>query len=143
MSALLDPPESQRPEAAQYQSASSGIWQLAWQRLKRDRVAMASLVIVALFMFVILLSALGLIASNWDDQVGVSYASPTFIGKVDNSEALSAEAALPELAVNLLSRVHDQRVHQYQYAATIASFSILAMIRTSARSAALVAESRR
>ncbi len=93
MSTLVD-----RPEATSYQSASSGIWRLAWRRLQRDRVAMVSLVIVALFMFVILLSALGLIAKNWDDQVGVSYASPTFIGNVDNSEALSAEEALPELA---------------------------------------------
>ena len=60
MSALTDRPESQRPGVAlgqppsQYQSASSGIWQLAWQRLKRDRVAMVSLTVVAVFMFVIL-----------------------------------------------------------------------------------------
>ena len=103
MSAVLDRPTSQ------YQSASSGIWQLAWQRLKRDRVAMVSLVIVALFMLVILLSALGLIAKNWDDQVGVSYASPTFMGKIDNSEALSAEAALPELAVPKDATIVDLR----------------------------------
>ena len=82
-----------------YQSQSAGIWQLAWQRLKRDRVAMVSLVVVALFMFVILLSALGLVAKNWDDQVGVSFATPTFSGSAESGEALSAEAALPELAV--------------------------------------------
>lgn len=115
MSALTDPPVSQRPGVAlgqpptQYQSASSGIWQLAWQRLKRDRVAMVSLTVVALFMLVILLSALGLIAKNWDDQVGVSFASPGFIGKVDKGEALRAEAALPELAVPKDAAIVDLR----------------------------------
>jgi ABC-type dipeptide/oligopeptide/nickel transport system permease subunit len=103
MSAVLDRPESQ------YQSASSGIWQIGWQRLKQDRVAMVSLVVVGLFLLTIVLSALGLIARDWDDQVGVSYASPSFLGKVDNTEALSAEAAISELAVPKDATIVDLR----------------------------------
>ena len=101
MSSLEDRPERQ------YQSGSSGIWLIAWKRLKQDSIAVVSLVTVALFMFVIVLSALGLIANKWDDQVGVSYASPGFLGKVENTEALSAEAALPELAVPKDAQIVD------------------------------------
>ena len=101
MSALDNRPESQ------YQRGSSGLWSIAWQRLKQDRVAMVSLVIVASFMLIIIFSALGLIASKWDDQVGVTYASPSFLGKVENTEALSAEAALPELAVPKDAKIAD------------------------------------
>ena len=93
MNAIADRPESE------HHSGSSSIWQLAWRHLKRDRVAMVSLFIVVAFMIVIALSALGLIAKNWDDQVGVSFASPSFAGQSDHGEALSAEDALPELAV--------------------------------------------
>ncbi len=103
MSAVLDRLERQ------YQSGSSGIWQIAWRRLKGDRVAMVSLVVVGLFLLTIVLSALGLIARDWDDQVGVSYASPSFLGKVDNTEALSAGAAIPELAVPIDATIVDLR----------------------------------
>jgi ABC-type dipeptide/oligopeptide/nickel transport system permease subunit len=109
MSAAGERPESQWPDATQYQSASSGIWQIAWQRLKRDRVAMVSLIVVGLFLLTIVLSALGLIARDWDDQVGVSFANPSFLGKVDNNEALSAETAIPELAVPSDASIVDMR----------------------------------
>jgi len=57
---------------------SPGLWVLAWRRLRRDRVAMVSLAVVALFVAVMLASWLGLVARNWSAEVGVSYAPPTF-----------------------------------------------------------------
>ncbi len=58
-------------------TASQGLWTLAWRRLTRDRVAMWSLGITVLFLLVMLSSYTGLIASNWNAEVAPSYAAPT------------------------------------------------------------------
>ena len=71
---------------------SVGLWRLAWRRLLNDRIGVVCLAIVLAFMFMVLASWLGLIASNWNNEVGVSYASPTFMGKQINLEAASSKA---------------------------------------------------
>ena len=60
--------------------ASSGLWRLAMRRLKSDKVAMFSLLVVLIYLVMIGLSMTGIIASNWNKEVAVSYAPPTFIG---------------------------------------------------------------
>jgi peptide/nickel transport system permease protein len=59
---------------------SSGLWALAWRRLRADRVAMVALAIVAAFLLLLLLSASGLVAADWEKEVAVNYAPPTFVG---------------------------------------------------------------
>lgn len=59
---------------------SQGLWVQAWQRLKRDRVAMIALSVVLAYLLVVILAALGLIAPHWDREVGVNYAPPTWVG---------------------------------------------------------------
>lgn len=59
---------------------SKGVWAAAWQRFRNNRVGMICLLIVAAFGFIIALSALGLIAKNWQREVGVPDANPTFLG---------------------------------------------------------------
>jgi peptide/nickel transport system permease protein len=61
-------------------TVSPGLWALAWRRLRADRVAMASLAVVGLFLLMLVLTASGLLASDWEDEVGVNYAPPTFVG---------------------------------------------------------------
>jgi oligopeptide transport system permease protein len=56
------------------------IGQAAWRRLKRDRVGMVSMAVVAAFLLMVLLSAFGLIASDWQRERAVSNAPPTFMG---------------------------------------------------------------
>src|SRR5512146_1970074 len=68
---------------------SPGLWALAWKRLRSDRVAMVSLVIVAAFLVQMVLSGTGLIAKDWAKEVGVNYAPPTFEGP----ESLGGPAA--------------------------------------------------
>lgn len=53
------------------------LWLDAFDRLKRDKLAMASLVIVVFYSIVAILSALGLIAADWAKEVGPSYAEPS------------------------------------------------------------------
>ncbi len=65
------------PNAAQ---GSDGVWRAAWRRFRKDKVATASLVVVLAFLLLIALSSTGLVASNWQREVGVPNAPPTFLG---------------------------------------------------------------
>ena len=76
MSAVL-PTSSSLDDALQ---RSEGVWHAAWRRFKADRVGLVSLVIVVGFVLLILLAALGLVAQNWQDEVGVPNAPPTLLG---------------------------------------------------------------
>jgi peptide/nickel transport system permease protein len=71
------------------------LWVLAWQRFSRDRVGLASLIIVIMFLALACASAAGLVARNWSEEVGVSYAPPAFLGKAEE-EARAAAVALPQ-----------------------------------------------
>jgi len=90
-------------------AASSGLWQLAMRRLKADRIAMASLFVVLCYFLVLILSVTGVIASDWNKEVAVSYAPPSFIGadKSDNQSEQKTEVieALPENPVDPLKDV--------------------------------------
>lgn len=72
--------------ASSFSYFSPGLWTLAWRRLRADRVAMVSLAVVLLFLLTLVLSATGLIASDWSDEVGVNYAPPSFVGAQTASE---------------------------------------------------------
>ena len=59
---------------------SEGVWHAAWRRFKTDRVGVVCAVIVLSFLVLIAFSALGVVAKNWQAEVGVANAPPTFIG---------------------------------------------------------------
>jgi len=75
------------------ENASPGLWALAWRRLRADRIAMASLAVVLLFLLSVLLSATGLVAADWEDEVAVNYAPPTFVGPDPALAALGRPSA--------------------------------------------------
>jgi peptide/nickel transport system permease protein len=56
------------------------LWALAAQRLRRDRVGLASAAIVLAFLLVAIASGAGLLARDWGQEVAVSYAPPGFAG---------------------------------------------------------------
>lgn len=62
--------------------ASPGVWALAWIRLKKDRVGMVSLGVTLLFIGMVLLTQLGILARNWQTEVGTPFAPPHFVGKI-------------------------------------------------------------
>ncbi len=77
---------------------SDGLWKLTWKRLKADRVAMCSMGIVLLFLAMIVLSASGLVASDWSREVGVHYAPPDFIGvQAEDGSERAAEVPAADL----------------------------------------------
>ncbi len=59
---------------------SEGVWRASGRRLRKDRLGVASLVVVALFVLMIVLAATGLVAKDWQKEVGVASAPPTFMG---------------------------------------------------------------
>ncbi|EHR73783.1 ABC-type dipeptide/oligopeptide/nickel transport system, permease component [Burkholderiales bacterium JOSHI_001] len=69
---------------------SEGVWLAGWHRYKSDRVGMVALAIVAAFLVLIALSAVGLVASGWQKEVGVPNAPPSFLGP----RAAEAESAI-------------------------------------------------
>ncbi len=71
---------------------SPGLWALAWRRLRADRIALIAMAIVGLFLLSLILSSSGLIAADWEAEVGVSYAPPGFIGVSNIGNASEAGA---------------------------------------------------
>ena len=78
MSAVLNAPAADELNDAQQRS--EGVWHAAWRRFKADRVGLVSLCIVAFFLIVIVLAALGLVAKDWQRELGVPNAPPTLLG---------------------------------------------------------------
>jgi oligopeptide transport system permease protein len=79
---------------------SPGIWAQAWARLRRDRVGMVSLVVVALFMLLVLLAQFGLVASSWQKEVGLPFAPPTFMGADPKEIAQLKQADVPNVDIS-------------------------------------------
>ena len=59
---------------------SEGVWHAAWRRFKADRVGLVCAVVVLAFIVLVALSALGVVAKSWQDEVGVANAPPTLLG---------------------------------------------------------------
>jgi oligopeptide transport system permease protein len=76
MSAVLTPVAA-APAAAE---RSEGVWHAAWRRFRADRVGLVALVVVLAFLVLIALSASGLVARGWQNEVGVPNAPPGFVG---------------------------------------------------------------
>ena len=76
---------------------SPGLWTLAWMRLRADKMAMTCLAIVALFFLMVLLSSIGWLAADWDQEVAVYHAPPNFVAKAMMSAPVLAvqTSALP------------------------------------------------
>jgi oligopeptide transport system permease protein len=89
------------PAAAE---SSPGVWHAAWRRLSNDRVGMVSLAIVLSFLVLITASAVGLVAGDWQKEVGVPNAPPTFMGpraELTGSDPLTALSAKDVKPVDL------------------------------------------
>ena len=68
------------PASMTVASRNAGVWSAAWRRFRSDRVGLVSLGIVAAFLLLILLASLGLVASDWQREIGVPDAPPGFVG---------------------------------------------------------------
>jgi oligopeptide transport system permease protein len=68
--------------------ASQGVWGAAWQRFSADRVGVVALAVVVAFLALVVAAGCGWVAQDWQREVGVPNAPPTFLGaSVATSEA--------------------------------------------------------
>ena len=108
---------------------SPGVWAQAWTRLKTDRVGMVSLYITLFFIVLVLLAQLGLVAKNWQKEVGTPFAPPHFIGKiVDGSQSAVVETiAGPNVDISdvdpLAPRYREWQERAAKFKATITANS--------------------
>ena len=72
---------------------SPGLGRLAIRRLLKDRVGVFSAIVVGLCLLVVIASGLGLVADDWNTEVGVYYANPSFLAGQENLEAKAATQA--------------------------------------------------
>ena len=70
---------------------SQGVWAAAWQRMRGDRLGMACLWVVAVFLGLVLATGLGLIASGWQKEIGVPNAPPGFMGPAPAESSQAAQ----------------------------------------------------
>ena len=88
-------------------TVSPGLWMLAWRRLRADRVAMAALSVVGLFLAMLAASMGGLLAADWEEEVAVNYAPPSFVG-ADPALAALAQPQRPRLRERECSRTRGR-----------------------------------
>ena len=81
MSAVLPSPSAAKPVPR-----SEGVWHAAWRRMRSDRVGMVSMGVVLLFVLLIVLTATRFVAYDWQREVGVPSAPPTFMGPAPKTE---------------------------------------------------------
>ena len=62
------------------QLRQQGVWALAWQRFRRDRLGYASLIVVLIYVAIMLTAAAGWLGRDWNVEAGVSFAPPSFLG---------------------------------------------------------------
>ena len=68
------------PNALSQRQRSEGVWAASWRRLKSDKVGMTAMVVVGLFLILVLLAGAGVVAADWQKELGVPNAPPTFMG---------------------------------------------------------------
>ncbi|OHX14723.1 peptide ABC transporter permease [Chromobacterium sphagni] len=88
---------------------SRSLWALGWQRLKRNKVGLASLWVVLVYLVIGIGGGLNLVGGHWADEVGVPYAPPNWVQESPD-DVLPPEPAAKQLAaapVIALSRAED------------------------------------
>jgi ABC-type dipeptide/oligopeptide/nickel transport system permease subunit len=70
-------------------------WWLAWTRFHRDRVGLASLVVVIFYLALVAGAGTGVVARDWSKEVGVSYASPSFVKRTVETARVEDKAQRP------------------------------------------------
>lgn len=67
------------PSVGPLPEVSHGLWALGWRRLRKDRVGMISLAVVAVYVLICIGGALGFVGATWRDEVAKPYAPPTLL----------------------------------------------------------------
>lgn len=89
--------EAPTAEVAVALPKSPSVWAQAWRRLRQDRVGMVSLWIVGFFLLLVVLAQVGLLAGQWQREVGEPFAPPGFVGAEAKQAAAVEGPSLPNV----------------------------------------------
>jgi peptide/nickel transport system permease protein len=78
-------------------AASEGAWALAWRRFKSDRVGVWSGLTVILSLLLVLFTLLGSLATDWEKEVAISHAPPSWA--IGDFESSNDAKALPDIVL--------------------------------------------
>lgn len=114
------------PQLTVSQRRARGVWSAAATRFRTDRVGMVSLVVVVLFLLLVIAAGLGLVAKDWQNEVGVPDAPPTFMGPaaVTESAAIAAPTG-PNIDISAIDplapryKEWDEAAKKYQTTETV------------------------
>jgi len=74
----ISPTISLDAETSELTGRPRSLWTDAWRRLRRNKLAVASLVVICVYVLVAVLVALRLLAADWNESVGPSYQPPSW-----------------------------------------------------------------
>ncbi|HSN32474.1 MAG TPA: ABC transporter permease [Ideonella sp.] len=99
-------PADRGDDAALAAPRRGGVWTAAWRRFRRDRVGFVSMLVVLAYGVLVLLALTHVVAADWQREVAVPDAPPTFLGPAPATAADTALAALPGASV----RTHEKDI---------------------------------
>jgi oligopeptide transport system permease protein len=119
------------PQLTVSQNRARGVWSAAATRFRTDRVGMVSLVVVVLFLLLVIAAGLGLVAKDWQAELGVPDAPPTFMGPaaVTESAAIAAPTG-PNVDISAIDplapryKEWDEAAKKYQTTETVKALTL-------------------
>ena len=92
---------------------SHGYWRAAGTRLWRDKLARVCIAILSFYFILTIASALGLVAQDWNREVGVSYANPSFLPDRPNPQGENSFVRAEKIEIDAATRAIDPLAPYY------------------------------
>ncbi|MBV8466687.1 MAG: ABC transporter permease [Burkholderiales bacterium] len=86
---------------------STSYWRAAWKRLVSSKLALACMAVLACYFLMAAAAALGMVGADWNTEVGVSFANPSFAPDLDNPQAKNSLVEGQQLVVDPETAVLD------------------------------------
>lgn len=90
-----------------------GYWRSAGERLWRDRLGRVCVVILVFYFGLAIAAALGWVAKNWNVEVGVSYANPSFLPNYPNPQGKNSDIKYETFEMDAATRAVDPLAPRY------------------------------
>src|SRR5688572_19609946 len=92
---------------------SHGYWRAAAARLWQDKLARACIVILVFYFGLTFAAAVGLVAEDWNEEVGVSYANPSFLPNYPNPQGKNTDIKYETFEIDAATRAIDPLAPHY------------------------------
>ncbi len=93
---------------------SHGYWRAAGTRLWRDKLARGCIAILSFYFLLAMASAFGLVAQDWNREIGVSYANPGFLPGRANPQGENSFVRAEKIEIDAATRAIDPLAPYYQ-----------------------------